>query len=372
MLQAAGFDPPSMRWDESNLPEQWETFERHAGLVFSGPLKGKEEKVSFLLLLVGDKGWDIRHTWTDISDADSKKLDTFYKRFKEHVQPTLNPIFARYQFNNEKQGLESVDSFITRLRLKARDCEFENQDAMIRDKLIFGTNSDKIREKLINVGRELTLTKAIQIAQSHEYAQEQMREMSKSDDVHMVRQGKAKRKSKFKPKSNIRPQAKGQNQTTQGISPQETCGRCGNKHSKTEVCKAKRKKCYYCHRRDHFERVCKFKQSKSEMNDQECDSDESNFCVDSVQNKVMRNNQTFVEIQEGPKSYPISFKVATGSQVNILPSALCNKLNIKTPLRVTKSTLTAYDGSTLTTLGTVKLRCKREEKIILDLKFHVV
>ena len=141
-----------MRWDESNLPEQWEKFERHARLVFSGPLKGKEEKVSFLLLWVGDKGRDIRHTWTDISDADSKKLDTFYKRFKEHVQPTLNPIFARYQFNNEKQGLESVDLFITRLRLKARDCEFENQDTMIRDRFVFGTNSNKICEKLINVG----------------------------------------------------------------------------------------------------------------------------------------------------------------------------------------------------------------------------
>ena len=211
--------------------------------------------------MVGDKGRDIRHTWTDISDADSKKLDTFYKRFKEHVQPTLNPIFARYQLNNEKQGLESVDSFITRHRLKAQDCEFENQDAMIRDTLVFGINSNKIREKLINVGRELTLTKAIQIAQSHEYAQEQMREMSKSDDVHMVRQQKAKQKSKFQPKSNMRPQAKGQNQTARVISPQETCGRCGNKHSTTEVCKAKGKTCNYCHRCDHSERVCKFKQS---------------------------------------------------------------------------------------------------------------
>ena len=65
MMQAAGFDPPLMRWDKSNLPEQWEKFERHARLVFSGgPLKGKEEeeKVSFLLLWVGDKGRDIRYT----------------------------------------------------------------------------------------------------------------------------------------------------------------------------------------------------------------------------------------------------------------------------------------------------------------------
>ena len=92
---------------------------RHTALMFSGPLKSKteEEKVSYLLLWVGAKGRDIRHTWTDISAEDAKKLDTFYERFKKHVRPTLNPIFARYQFNNEIQGSEATDSFVTRLRL---------------------------------------------------------------------------------------------------------------------------------------------------------------------------------------------------------------------------------------------------------------
>ena len=86
--------------------------------MFSGPLKSKtqEEKVSYLLLYVGDKGRDIGHTWTDISADDAKKLDTLYEGFKKHVRPTLNPIFARYQFNNEIQGSEASDSFVTRLR----------------------------------------------------------------------------------------------------------------------------------------------------------------------------------------------------------------------------------------------------------------
>ena len=46
--------------------------------MFSGPLKAKteEEKVSYLLLWVGVKGRDIRHTWTDISADDAKKLAT--------------------------------------------------------------------------------------------------------------------------------------------------------------------------------------------------------------------------------------------------------------------------------------------------------
>ena len=44
--------------------------------MFTGPLKGKseEEKVSYLLLWVGDKGRDIRHTWKDIKAGDEKKL----------------------------------------------------------------------------------------------------------------------------------------------------------------------------------------------------------------------------------------------------------------------------------------------------------
>ena len=133
---------------------------RHTALKFSGPLKFKteEEKVSYLLLWVGDKGRDIRHTWTDISVDDAKKLDTVYERFKKHVRPTLNPIFTRSQFNNEIQGSEAIDSFVTRLhvRLKSRDCDYHDSDEMIQDRIVFGTNSPKIHEKLINVGRDLT------------------------------------------------------------------------------------------------------------------------------------------------------------------------------------------------------------------------
>ena len=104
-MELAGITSPSMRWDDTNMPEQWEKFMRHTALMFSGPLisKTEEEKVSYLSLWVGDKGRDIRHTWTDISADDAKKLDMFYECFKKHVRPTLNPIFARYQFNNEIQ-----------------------------------------------------------------------------------------------------------------------------------------------------------------------------------------------------------------------------------------------------------------------------
>ena len=116
-IELAEITPPSMRWDDTNLPEQWEKFIRHTALVLSGPLKSKteDEKVSYLLLWFGGKGRDIRHTWPDILADDTKKLNTFYKRFRKHIRPTLNTIFELYQFNNEMQGSEAIDSFVTRL-----------------------------------------------------------------------------------------------------------------------------------------------------------------------------------------------------------------------------------------------------------------
>ena len=81
-MELTGIKPPAMAWDATNLPEQWEKFKRHVELMFTGPLKGKseEEKVSYLLLWVGDKGRDIRHTWKDIKAVDEKKLNTFYSK----------------------------------------------------------------------------------------------------------------------------------------------------------------------------------------------------------------------------------------------------------------------------------------------------
>ena len=65
-----------MNWDSSNLPDAWKKFRQHAELMFSGPLneKSEEEKCSYLLIWVGEKGRarDIHNTWTDVTDENSR------------------------------------------------------------------------------------------------------------------------------------------------------------------------------------------------------------------------------------------------------------------------------------------------------------
>jgi hypothetical protein len=62
--------------------------------MFSRPLKGKsdEEKVSYLLIWVGDKGREVFATWEPFTCDDVKTPQKYYEKFKSHVQPTLNPI----------------------------------------------------------------------------------------------------------------------------------------------------------------------------------------------------------------------------------------------------------------------------------------
>lgn len=154
-MDLSGVPTPKFEWDSTNLPDQWRKFKSHVELIFNGPLKEKSEavKVNYLLLWIGDKGREIRNTWTDLDEEEQtearSKLKTYYDRFQAHVQPKLNPIFARYKFNNEIQGAATVEQFLTKLRTLVKDCSYTNPEEMIRDRIVFGTPSAKVREELI-------------------------------------------------------------------------------------------------------------------------------------------------------------------------------------------------------------------------------
>lgn len=99
-------------------------FRTHVDLIFKELLeeKGVDIKVVFLLVWVGDKGREIYNTWTGMTNDEKKKLEPFYKRYLEHVQPKLNPIFVHAKFNNEKPGASMVEEFVTQLRMFSEDC----------------------------------------------------------------------------------------------------------------------------------------------------------------------------------------------------------------------------------------------------------
>ena len=95
------------------------------------------------------------------------------KKFWEICNPQINRTMERLKFHTriQKQG-ESIDSFTSDLRIKAKCCHFgELTDELICDRIVCGVTSDTLRKALLR-DSELTLAKALSICQIHEMTQE--------------------------------------------------------------------------------------------------------------------------------------------------------------------------------------------------------
>jgi hypothetical protein len=124
------------------------------------------------LIWVGDKGRDIFSTWT-LTNAETNRVQTYLNKFGAHVEPISNPIVTRFTLHKEDQGNENIKQYVTDLKLIANDCDFgTSRDDLIRDRLVFGVKSDRIREKLLSEGGTFTLARAIETCRAIESVQE--------------------------------------------------------------------------------------------------------------------------------------------------------------------------------------------------------
>ncbi|KAK3107438.1 hypothetical protein FSP39_014641 [Pinctada imbricata] len=251
---------PQLNWEAGDLPKAWKSFRTHVEFMFNGPLKSKseEEKCNYLMIRVEDKGREIYGTWT-LTNDEKKSLDTLYAKFKAYVEPKSNRVFSRYKFQCIVQSdTDSCEQFITALKIAVKDCGYDNPDEMVRDRIVFGIKSPKIREKLINEGSGLALEKAIDVARSYEMSQAQLKSMS-LEDPKIDAINKHKFYNRNKPNFSGNKMRGGQrqhaNKTSNDSKPK--CGRCGSSdHNKDEECPAIGKICRKCNRFDHYESMC--------------------------------------------------------------------------------------------------------------------
>lgn len=129
------------------------------------------------MLWVGEKGRQIFSTWTITEDV-RKLLQTYYTGFETYCAPKVNHIYSKYEFKSCIQA--EGQSFVTELKLLIKDCGYADniQGEMIRDHIVFGVPSHKIREKLINEGSNLTLEKCIDLSCTYDLSQRHVKDIS--------------------------------------------------------------------------------------------------------------------------------------------------------------------------------------------------
>ena len=140
---------------------------------------------------------------------------------------------------------ETFEQFVTELQLLVKDCGYDKNDEMVRDRIVTAARNSKIREKLLNVGSDLKFAKTLDIARAYEVSHTHCSAVE-DKTVNSV-------KSKKTPSSR---DSKKHEQRTGTEKQQISCGKCGYDHGKQQ-CPAYGKRCNRCKRLNHFQKMCK-------------------------------------------------------------------------------------------------------------------
>ena len=107
---------------------------------------------------------------------------------------------------------------------------------------MFGTKSAEVREKLTDIGSDLTLERTIE----DEVSVQQLKEMT--DETEQGVQTVKKKNWRHK--------------DSKSSADTHTCGRCGRQHGDAP-CQAMGKVCRKCNAKNHFEKMCRTKKKVS-------------------------------------------------------------------------------------------------------------
>ena len=405
------FKPPEPLIFSGNLSENWRRWEQRFDLYLAASGKVKENEktqVAILLHLLGEEEIEIFNNFTFTAEGENKdNLSCVKGKFKNNCNPRKNTVIERYTFweTKQKEG-ESIDHFVTELKTKAKNCEFEAQkDLMIRDRIIFGIQDERLKERLLRETENPTLEKAIEMCRAAEISKKQIKTLQGEIPVDAIKKrhdrgnsGASGHRSNPAPgnfghKKENPKRSESSSHSSMGASStphryqpahagnrkrqkEFNCNKCGTRHVQN-YCPAYGKKCKTCKKYNHFTKQCFYNKKMHEVDIDSTESEDESehpFFV-GVLNKVHS------VISEEDKSWysllkiedkTVKFKLDTGAEANVIPQNLFYKLP-HNQLKDTKTKLSTYGNNVVTPLGKTKLTCEtKSTNIKQDLDFYVV
>ncbi|KAL5008843.1 hypothetical protein ScPMuIL_014424 [Solemya velum] len=314
-----------------NLHENWRRWEQKLGLYLLASGNNEKDdrtKVAILLHCAGDEAIEIFNNFEfplkDNGDPDPDdnpdKFEAVLAQFRAYCNPRKNTVIERYNFwmCSQRDG-ETFDQFVTELRTRAKNCEFGTQtDPMIRDRIIFGINDDRLRERLLRDSADPALSRVIELCRAAEASKKQLQSLQTQSQVPV---------DSVRVKSTPRGAQKySETQKTQRHSehtrPKERidCKYCGYTHLPRR-CPAYGKKCGSCHRKNHFAKMCP-SLPKNVSAIHACDSDESDYDLEvdtlfigELSSDQTRTNKAWFATL-GVNGHDVSFKLDTECEQN--------------------------------------------------------
>ncbi|XP_045174571.2 uncharacterized protein LOC123535880 [Mercenaria mercenaria] len=214
---------------EKNLGVRWKEYVSKLENLFIGlNIESKKRRKALLLHYGGDEIYDIAESLS--TNSEELDYDTLKQKLNGYFNPKSNREFETYEFRNMVQEhCETIDQFVTRLKTKAKFCEFSDSEREVKSQLIQGCRSNELRKRALR--DDYSLNDLQKFARTLEISESQATEIGKKVQTNGQTASVDRVKSKRTPKFSRNPRPtihKNQNQP----SRQNTkCTNCGGKFS---------------------------------------------------------------------------------------------------------------------------------------------
>ena len=130
------------------------------------------------------QGREVYKTFTWVADTDHHEIlkqddpNIVLEKLENYVRPAKNKRVARYKAQQGKQtDRESFDNFVKDLMVLLLDCEYDETDDILVDLIINGVRHQKVYDRLLDKGQELTLNKSFDVSRQYDLSNRQMKNM---------------------------------------------------------------------------------------------------------------------------------------------------------------------------------------------------
>ena len=217
------------------------------------------------------------------------KIESYFSLCELVLTPRSNPLLAVEDLYLAKQGSMTSGEFHSHILKIVKRCQFPCQEAeerAVRDTIFMGMNSQRVRDKAINLmneeeGKQVTVEFLLNhLAVEDGNTQHKfLSQLDSNSSVNMIayncRQNRGKSNKAKQPNGRNGHRIKQRVQTSSSIAQpsrkppgmEGKCMRCGKlEHQQGEKWEAKNAKCKECHKIGHFYKVCQSKRKTTRAN----------------------------------------------------------------------------------------------------------
>ena len=378
--------PPFDVHADGNTGLRWKKWlGRFERLLVAMNITDKKQQRAMLLHFAGPAVDEIFDTLSATGEA--KDYDKAIEALNAYFIPHVNTAFEEYNFRQAKQNQsETLDAFHTRLRQLSQNCSFTDVDKEIKNQIIVGCSSQKLRRKALR--EDPTLKNLLDAGRAEETSQIQAQFVEKqesSQNINAIKTG-ALEKHNPSPRDMRKPQnqRQGSNYQRNFNKPHtSTCRNCGGIYPHARDCPAKGKECHSCKKTGHFAKVCRSTpkhkpyEHRNRVNNLSEQPSTSPHDVDPDYIFTLKNNSNSKtqppKCQVLVKEHLIDVIIDSGASVNIIDESTYKQLNQSNtlPLKQPESNIFPYGTSVqIPILGMVMVTLQFQSTT-LDANFYV-